>query len=185
MINLLADEYKDDIRAARVNVILVRYIAILLMAFVFLMAVLYVSYTVLQNTKKSAEAIISTNDIKADVYSETRGQVQALSSKLAETKATLDQDVSYAKVFTILGQLMPSGSVLDSLDLNETSFNGTPVPLKIYAKTNEDAVLVRQKLQTSKLFSQVNLQSTDATKGITDYPVALSLTVVFNKAGVK
>ncbi len=185
MINLLADERKDDIRAARTNVLLSRYIAILLMALAFLMGYLLISYTVLQNTKNSAEATIETNDIKADVYSDTKSQVDTLSSKLAETKTVLDQEIRFSKVITNLGQFMPAGTIIDSLDLSDATLSGAPVEIKAYATSNETAAEITPKLQTSPVVLQAGLLGTDSAAGIEGYPISVTLTVMFNKAGAK
>lgn len=185
MINLLADERKDEIRAARVNVILLRYIAIVTMGVLFLLGILFVSYKILENTQASANATIQSNDVKADVYSETKAQVDALSAKLSESKVILNQEVRYSKVLTTLGQIMPAGTVLGLVTLNESSFNGAPVELKVYAKANDGAATIRDHLQASPLFSQVSLKGTDSTNGIDGYPITVTLSVIFNRAGVR
>lgn len=185
MINLLADERKDQIRAARVNVILSRYIAIIIMAVLFLVAVLYVSYTVLQKTKSSSDAIIQSNDLKANVYSGTKAQLDTLSSKLSQTKSILNQEVSYSHVLTTLGQLMPAGTILDSLELSDGTFNGTPVEIKAYAKTEADAQAIQSHFQSSPLFSAVTLKGTDPANGTDGYPISVTLSVIFNRAGAK
>jgi len=185
MINLLADDRKEQIQAARVNVILARYGVILLLALAFLAGTLFVSYQILQNTKASADAIVESNDIKADVYSETKTEVDTLSTKLNESRAILDQEVRYSHLLTTIGQLMPAGTVIDSLDLNEQSFNGMPIEIKMYAKNNETAVAIRDQLQSAPLFTQVNLKGTDAANGISGYPISVTLSVVLNKAGVR
>ncbi len=77
MINLLPGERKAEIRAARTNVVVLRYTGILLMAVGFILGSLYVSYALLQSTMASAESQISANDVKADVYSSTKEQVDA------------------------------------------------------------------------------------------------------------
>lgn len=185
MINLLPDERKEEIRAARTNVILARYTTLIALAIVFLLGILFISHSILQSTKASADAIVEANDIKADVYSETKAQVDALSSKLSESKVLLDQEVRYSRVLTTLGQLMTPGTVLDSLTLDEAGFNGTPIDLKIYAKTDDDAATIRDRLQASPLFLQVNLKGTDSSGGITGYPVVVTISVLFNRVGIQ
>ena len=184
MINLLSDERKAEIRAARTNVIIVRYTGIIAMAIVFILSTLYVSYTVLQNTMASAETQISANDVKADIYSETKQQVDTLSAKLAEAKTILDQEIRYSRVLVNIGQQMPSGTVLGDVTLSAASFSGTPVELKAYAKSTTEAGELKTRFQASPLFSQVNLLSTDENAGIDGYPVSVSMTVVFNRAGL-
>lgn len=184
MINLLPDDRKDDIKAARANVVLLRYMTIIAFAFAFIGGAVYISYSLLQSTMASAEELVASNDIKADVYSETRQEVEELSSKLNDSKAILDQEIRYSQVLIKLGQLTPAGVILGDLTLDAASFSGTPVELQAYAKSNSEASQLQSQLQSSPLFSSVNLKSTEGDKGIDGYPVLVTLTVTLNKAGV-
>jgi len=185
MINLLPDTTKKEIRSARVNVILSRYIIIILFAFAFLMLLLAGSYVVLTQNKQSAERLVTTNDTKADVYSSTKAQVESLSTSLSQTKTILDQEVLYSNVLMNIGQLMPAGTVLNSLNLNTASFSGTPVTVKAYAKTTQNAVALREKFQSSPIFANVNFESISDTGGISGYPVSVSITLTVTKAAAQ
>lgn len=184
MINLLSNDNKDDIRAARANVFILRYTAIVLIAFLFISAALYTSYTVLGNTMRSADELIASNDVKADVYSETKQQVDALSGKLTEAKSILDQEVRYSEVLVKIGQLLPAGTVLGNLTLTSVHFSGTALDITAYAKSTEEASQVQTRFQNSPLFSNVSLKSTDTAQGIAGYPVTVSLSVTLNRAGL-
>lgn len=184
MINLLADNRKDEIKAARVNVFLIRYTAILLLAFAFISIALYVSYTVLGVTMKNAESLIASNDVKANVYSETSQEVDALSAKLNDTKYILNQEVRYSQVLVQMGQLMPKGTILGDVTLNTASFNGEPVELKAYAKSTAEAGLLQTQFQGSRLFTRVTLSSTETKEEVDGYPVSITMSVVFNRAGI-
>ena len=185
MINLLPYDAKKEIRAARLNVILSRYIIVTLLAFVFLVLLLGGSYVILTQTKNSAEQLIDVNSSKADVYSTTKAQVDSLSAGLSETKLILDKEVLYSKVLINIGQQMPPGTVLGSVTLNTASFAGTPVTLKAYAKSTDDAVALRQKFQTSAIFSNVNFDSVSGAGGIDGYPVGVSMTVTMTRLAGK
>jgi Tfp pilus assembly protein PilN len=186
MINLLPDEAKKEIRAARVNIILIRYIVVILLAFVFLVLLLAGSYVVLTQTKVSAQQTIDSNDTKAAVFSSTKAQVDALSSGLVETKSILDQEVLYSNVLMNIGQQMPAGTVIDKITLDATSFTGTPLTLKAYAKTTAAAVALREKFQSSPIFTAVNFESvSDSASGISGYPVSVSMTLTITKAATQ
>lgn len=185
MINLLATDKKAEIRAARVNVILVQYTAILLLALVFIVGIFYYSLMALQNTMASANSLVEANDIKADVYSDTRQQVATLEANLTEAKSVLDQEVRYSKLLVGIGQLLPAGTIIDSLPLDTTALNGAPVQIKAYAKTNTEAVALQERLKSSPLFSSISVQATSESDGISGYPVSITMSVVFNKAGVQ
>lgn len=183
MINLLADNLKSEIKAARVNVITLRYIWLMLLAATFIGVVFWVTYSSLSQTEANAEKIISSNDIKASVYSDTRQQVQALSSQLSETRTVLDQEFRFSKLLVDIGQILPSGTILDSLPLDTTKSQTSPTQLKVFAKTAADAVTLQEKLKSSSLFSSLSIQSTSESGGISGYPVVITMTVSFNKAG--
>jgi cell division protein FtsB len=181
MINLMPDERKKEIRSARVNVILGRYIIVILFAFAFLVLLLVGSYVVLTQTKQSAQRLIDANSTRADTYSTTKAQVDALSTSLADTKSILNQEVLYSNVLIHIGQQMPAGTVLGGITLNAASFAGTPVTVKAYAKTNNDVVALRQKFQGTPLFTAVNFDSVSDTGGIDGYPVSVSITLTVTR----
>lgn len=184
MINLLSDERKAAIRAARSNIIILRYMAIVALAFAFIAGAVYISYSLLQSTMSSAEERVAANDVKADVYKETKQQVDELSIKLNDAKVIADEEVLYSQVLIKMGQLVPIGAVLGDLSLDSSHFTGTPVQITAYAKTMAEATQLQSNFQGSPLFTQVTLNSTENDKGTDDYPVYISLTATFNKAGL-
>lgn len=184
MINLLPTKRKDALRAARANIFLSRYIGIVLLAIVFLMGVLVVSYSILMQTDQNIQSRIDDSDVKAGVYDDTRQKVTALSDQLEDARVLLDQETSYASILTTLGQLMPAGTVLETLTLNNETLSGTPTEIIAYAKTDSDAALIQQNMQSSPLFSQVSLSGTDTAGGIADYPIKVTLSVTFNRSGM-
>lgn len=184
MINLLPNGKKDDILAARANVILSRYIGIIVIAITFILAIFAASESVLNRTMETAQSRIDANSVKADVYSNTQQEVDALSSKLSETKTLLNGDVRYSKVLTEIGRLTPAGVIIKQITLNDAAFNGTPLKITAYARSTAEASTLQTQLQTSPLFSQVSLQQTDTSNGISGYPVTISLNVSLNKGGL-
>jgi len=186
MINLLPIDKKAEIRAARTNLMLVRYIAVLVLATSFILGSMYVTYTVLGLTKSSSEKIIASNDVKAGVYSTTESQVAALSASLAQTKTLLDQEVRYSKVFVNIAQLMPSGAVFGKLDLSSASFSGAPTNAKVYAKTSAEAVTLRQNFEKSTLFSGVSFQTiVESGSSVDGYPVSVDMTFTINRTAAQ
>ena len=182
MINLMPYDAKKEIRSARMNVVLTRYIAVILLAFGFLVLLLAGSYFVLTQTKLSAEQLIQTNDTKADVYTTTKAQVDGLATSLSDAKTILDQEVLYSKVLMNIGQQMPAGTVIENITLDAASFTGTPATIKAFAKNTNDAVALREKFQNSPIFSNVNFNSVSESAGIPGYPVSVSMTLIVTKA---
>lgn len=182
MINLMPDDLKKELRAARVNVLLIRYMGVILAAFGFLVFILFGSFFLLSQTQASSQALIDANDTKADVYSSTKTQVNELSTQLSEAKGILDAEILFSHVLTNLGQQMTAGTIIDKVTLSKDSFSGTPVTLKIYAKTTNDAVALRDRFQSSTFFTNVSFQTiSDTAGGITGYPISATMTLTLDR----
>lgn len=185
MINLLPEDRKSDIRAARVNIILATYAGITLMAAVFLVTVLFISYTVLQSTKTSADAIVSDNDLKTSVYSSTQAKVEDLRSTLSQTQDTISNEVRFSKVLTSLGSIMPQGAIINSLNLNDSSFNGSQTTINITTKDENTANESINDFKASPMFLSVEAGTIEQSGDTAGYPVSVNLTVIFNRETVK
>lgn len=177
MINLLPDETKKQLRAARTNVILARYTFIVLLAAAFLGIVLAGSYVLLTQTRSSAQELIAANDTKAEVFSETQQQISVLSSDLSEARIILDQQKSYASVLRALGQSMTAGTVIDEVELTPQSFTGAPISVTLYATSSEATVALGESLRSSGVFSNINIESVSEQGGIEGYPVSATITM--------
>lgn len=185
MINLLSTEHKSNIRSARSNVLLSRYISIILLAIVFLLAVLYVSYTILEQTKASAESRVASNNLEVGEYGETKGQIDDLSARLNDAKLQLNQEVDYAAVLTAIGQSMPADTILENLKLDTAVFaSPTPVEIIAYAKTEESTALIAPSLQKSMVFVSVTAGPPEQSTDVTGYPVKLTLSATFKQGGI-
>lgn len=182
MINLMPTDEKRQLSAARINTILVRYMIVVVLAGLFAGLVLAGSLFLLTQTRDSAKSLIEANDTKASAYSSTQAELSALSTNLTDAKSVLDQQTSYAKTLRRIGEVMPAGTVLDSLNLSANSLSeGAPMTLKIYAKDNQSAVAARSQFESSSFFSSVSLDSVSETGGINDYPASATLTLTLNR----
>lgn len=181
MINLLPDDAKVEIHAARTNVTLVKYIFVLGLGAVFLCLISVAVYFVLMNTQAAAEATVAENASKSTAYSSVQAQSNSLKASLAIAKTILDKEVDYTKVLTGIARVMPAGVVLDTLSLSPTTL-GTPITLQAYAKTNSDALALKDSFKKSPLFSSVTLVSLASSTGQANgYPISVSLSLIINK----
>ncbi len=184
MINLLPEESKKEIRAARTNVLLFRYIVVLIFGVVFLGLISSGVYFVLNNTQADAEQLINASKTKSAAYTSVSVQGAALRSGLSSAKTILDQEIVYTKILTTIASLMPSGVVLDSINLSPSIF-GSPTNMQFYTKTTSEALSLKDKIQTSPLFSNVSFQTLSSNSQTTDYPVSATLSVTINKGAAK
>lgn len=181
MINLLPDSHKKEIRAARNNVILLRYNFLLLCVAGFLLAASLVVYAVLFTTKNIAEATSESNTQKAAEYSETIKKAEEYRKNLETAAKILDNEIIYTDRVFAITELLPAGVVLDNINLSAQTF-GTQTIIQAYARDYKAAIEFKEKFN-SPLFSNVHFQSVSASATDTrpGYPINVSLSVTVNK----
>lgn len=177
----MPDNAKKEIRSARMNVILMRYIFVIIFAFGFLVLLLAGSYVVLTQTKISATQVAGSSDTKSEAYTTTKAQVDALNSGLLEARSVIAQEMRYSTILTSIGQRMPTGTVVGSMILGASSPSGTPITLKAYAKTTNEITALKNAFQSSSQFINVTVDPNSETKGIEGYPIGASLTLTVRK----
>lgn len=180
MINLLPYENKKQIRAGRMNIILIRFIVILGMAMGFLVLACGASYLVL-NVIKDSDRQVVTVKAKTKSTNSIQQQADAFRNNLINVKSMLDNEITYSDVLSGLGATLPKGAILDSLSLNETSFS-TTYSLTILAKSNDQLQQIDNNFKSSQYFSNYKLVTSSATPdGSTDYPVKISTSITINR----
>lgn len=182
MINLMPDTAKQQLRAARTNTILFRYILVILGSALFLALIAWGAFFLLSQIKDTSQRLIDANDSKTAVFDQTKAQIESLSADLNEVKGILDQEILYSKVMVNIAQQMPANTVLDKLTLDADSFSGKPITLKAYGKSNEDIVQLRNRFQSSSHFRNVNFQNVTENDGIAGYPVSVTMTLTLNRS---
>ncbi len=180
MINLMPSDEKRQIRAGRVNVILMRYIIISVCTFVFLLMAIGFAYYILTSVKQSADNLLSNSHTQALATSNASTQLRQFQNSLGQAQYSFSTDLNYTNALSRIAALMPSGVVLSSLSLDATSF-GTPTTIQAIAKTNAGISDFQAKLQSSPYFSGVSLESITSTSGDPAYPVSASIAATINR----
>lgn len=186
MINLLSDESKKDIRAAKTNAILLNYMLVLGFGVLFLGFICTGVYIILTNTQASAEKLIVDNAARDSSQGAVQAQSAALRASLSTAKGIFDQEVIYSQFITNLTNLMPSGVVLNTLSISAATF-GTPTTLQFFARTTEDALALKIKLEGSPYFSNISFQSLSNTNNgqSSAYPVSATVALTISKSIAK
>jgi Tfp pilus assembly protein PilN len=176
MINLLPYDIKRQTKAARVNIILVRYIFILGISAGFLVIACLVTYFFINNSSlfvKPAVANTSSSNIQAEATS--------MKTDFATAKSILDQQVPYSKVITAIANVLPAGTKLDSLSINDGSFGAT-INLSVSALTSESETTLKTSLSSSQYFSGYRLISTTSNPDLTSkYQFVFNISIIINK----
>lgn len=178
MINLLPLEDKKQIKAARTNVLLLRYNILLGGCIIFIAFAVAISYVFLLTAKQNAEVTITDNAQKEGSYSEVKSRAESFRAQLSNSKAILDGQISYAKAAVAIANLLPNGTTLNDLKLDETSFI-TPLVLTVNIQGEEAAARLLANFQSSPLFTNVTKGKISIGQG--GYPYVMEMTVSMSK----
>lgn len=185
MINLLPPDQLRELRAARANTLLLRYNIFLVGILVFVVLALIVVYFYLTTIQSAAETTKRDNDAKVTSYAHINTEATAFRSDLANAKSILDKEATYSKTVLMIASQLPSGVVLDTLNLDASTF-GTPTVLALKARDQNAALAAKEAFQKSPLFSDVHFTSLSTSKGSSDnYSVVANLSVVISKDAAK
>lgn len=159
MINIINPEQKRSIRAARINVVLVRY-AVMLVSLALLIGLIYaIGFWLINEERRAINEKLASQSEQSRAYASVEREAEAFRKNLTIAKNILGKETSYSTFLTTLAGDMPSGAVLVNLSLGSTT---TPQKgLTIDARTNSYAKVLELKtrLEESELFENVSIVS--------------------------
>lgn len=185
MINLLPPEYKKELRAARINVVLRRYILFQIIAIGLLAAMIGATFFVITMIKAGAEEEITSNQTRASSYAGVEAEAKLFQSNLSTAKTILDNEVRYTAVILAIAKNIPSGVVMSDLNLDSKTF-GQPTSLTAKSKTYDGALQLKKSFEESALFTNVRLETVAASDDEKSaYPINIQINVTIQKEVAK
>lgn len=183
MINLLPDETKKQIVAARININLAKYLVFTLFSAAFLGLVCVVTYFIAINNKSTTTNTATTNVNQSDSanYDAAKTILNKQISSFTAAKNIVNQQVSYSSIITTIASALPDGVILSNLSI-ENSKLGTPTTLQLKAKSANLEQKIKENFQNTPMFSSVSIQSSKLDSGDSSgYPTSIDLSIVINK----
>lgn len=182
MINLLPPAAKKDLFAGRTNTIIVRYFWIVFILFALLAAISGLTYFVLSTEHASQLRERDASSLQIAQNKSLQERQQKFTKNLSIAKVILDKQTHYSKVLLNIAKIMPAGTVLNNITLDQSAY-GSPIEIQLSAKTEADALNLKTAFQESSLFSNVQFKSItiDSTAGAI-YPVSFQIQAVINRA---
>jgi len=181
MINLLPNEVKKQMRAARTNVTLLKYLFLLGCASAFLLLACSTSYVFIIANKPKVESNIKTDQTESVAYDAAKTQLNSFTTSFLNAKSILDQQVSYSNIITEIGAALPSGAIIENLSIVGSNLD-SPISLQVKAKSADDASKIKDNLQKSAFFKDPSIQSVAAGQdNASDYSVTIIIKLTINK----
>jgi hypothetical protein len=178
MINLLPNQDKQEIQAARTNIILVNYIIFVVIAIMFL-AVSYIStYSLLDSIKKSSEnSIRNSNSTNSSLN---------VGVSIATAKGIFNRQLPYSDIIMGIGKSLPFGVEVDRISLNNDNLLTSPLQIDFRAISLRATPELVANLQKSPMFYEPSCRPAILSEGNSpNYPVLIPCTMqVHRKANL-
>ncbi|MCA9309075.1 hypothetical protein KC973_01745, partial [Candidatus Saccharibacteria bacterium] len=136
MINLLPPQKLANIRIARGNTTLRRYLELLLALLAVIIAALVSSYYFLGAQKANQQSIVDTEMARVAELEPVQKQAEQLSATINTIASLSSRDVTFSNLLVQIGGLMPEGSVLTGLQFSTEDYDS---PLIISAQIESEA----------------------------------------------
>lgn len=180
MINLLSDDQRKDITYARRNTTLLHWaiaIVLAIVGLVFFVGAGYF-YVVDAGNKYAKEVEAKQAYLQSQQLGETEQTIQDLSNNLKLILQVLSEEILFSKLLRHIGAVMPSGSVLSSIELTELEGG---IDLVAATKDYDTGTQVQVNLQddTNKLFDKVDIVSITCGGSDPEYPCLVTLRAKF------
>ncbi|HWZ66160.1 MAG TPA: hypothetical protein VNX65_05230 [Patescibacteria group bacterium] len=191
MINLIAPETKRQLRAARINAILVNYCLMMLVTAGLLASIYGTGFLITSQERSKANILLKQGEQASASYASTKIAANNFKNDLKQAQTILTNQISMYDLLTRIASMVPSEVILSNLSLGTTSFN-TPLSISAKAKTYDKGIKLKNNLAASNLFSSVSI--TNITTNVIDpkqdpigaaYPVIVNLSAQFSSQFIK
>jgi hypothetical protein len=189
VINLLPPETKKQVRAARMNVVLVNYCMLICLTALCLAGVFGVGFWADMNDHSVAQAAKDESTNAASEYSATRSAAESFAKNLDTAKTILASNVSFSQLILDIAKVVPSGVILNNLSLGTSAANA-PIDINGRAISSSAAVSLKNSLEASPIFENVSITNinridlsvvTDPDPLVVKYQYIVSLKAQFSK----
>ena len=195
MINLLTPIQKEEIKAARLNVQLRKYVLLSSFVAIGIFAVYGVGFYFVINEKDRAQQQLNQDEAAVVRYQTVQKEAKAYKANLTIANKVLSSGMSYSTFITNAALALPGGSILTDLSLN--NLGGSTVgtapgsgAITLHARTTSYGVAlqVKDSLEASDVFEKVSITdvkkaeiNAESTAREKKYPFTLNVSVTVTK----
>ncbi len=199
MINLLSPVQKEEIKAARLNVQLRKYVLLSSFVAVAIIAVYGIGFYFVINEKDKAQQQLSQDESAVVRYQSVQKDAKAYKTNLTIANKVLTSGQSYSTFLTSVAQALPGGSILTDLTMNDlggptvaTAAGAGAITLHARTTSYGGALQVKDSLEASDVFENVSITdvkraeiTAESTALEKKYPFTLNVSVDIPKQKAK
>lgn len=156
MINLLPPQTRTNLRIARSNTVLLRYVELLTIVLLITITAYVAGQYFLSTQQRNVQSVVDVNAKTASKLEESQKEAEQLSSAINIISGLLSREISFSQMLEQTSALLPQGSVLTGLQF---SIEDLKSPLVITAQVDSEAkaAILLKNLQASDLFEDTQL----------------------------
>lgn len=158
MINLLPMESKQEIKAARFNVLLLRYLLFLFVSFLFMVVIIGTGYYLIHLQQQATEKKSSSLNETSAEYKDTKQKAENFANNLNIASSILKNEVIYSDLVVNITKTLPAGTVLTDFNITTQNF-GKPLVISARTKSQEGGLLLKEHLEKSVYFENVSIST--------------------------
>ena len=192
MITLLPYKIRENLKLAKRNSVLTKYIALLLAVGLFL-GLYYVGMKFqINNIKESNESQIvyaaKKDQARVDKENAAKAEATSINSALSTAKNSFSHP-SYFKLLTALANSMPNGSIIKTLSISNSTMK-SPIQLQVLLKSNDAVSGLKEGFaRNNEIFTKVSVDSVtsnnDSGEENPRYPTTATVNITINTEALK
>ncbi len=157
MINLLPPQQKQAIKFGRINLILVQYIAVAVITIIALAGIIILGDNKLSNVQNQLRTEVKDGQAEVESLKGYHEEAREIASQIDTLSKLFANEVKFSELLTSIGGVMPTGSSLTQLSLNED--RSLPINLTAQVVNEGTAAVLRKNLEESDIFSKADIVS--------------------------
>lgn len=179
MINLLSGEAKKELKSARRNVVLRKYVFTVFFLMFVIAGSYAVGYGLMFAQESSYKQQIAEYAPQKASYRETIREATEYNKNLSIAKSILSNELAYSSFTTLIARTLPKSVVLVGVNITTKDLE-KPIELNFAAKSYNDVLATKDAFENSPYFSDTKIRSTNKLpQG--SYPYQFSMIFTFDK----
>lgn len=158
MINLLSQESKDELKAARRNIIFRKYVFTLLFLAVVITGSYGVGYGILLSQESTYKQQIAEFEPQKAAYSDTIKSANEYNKNLLVAKSILQNELAYSSFTTMFAKTTPPSVIATGLIVKANVLT-KPIEFNFSAKTYEGILATKDSFEKSPYFKDVKIRA--------------------------
>lgn len=163
MINLLPPQKLANIRIARGNTVLRRYIELMLLSLAIIITAFVVANYFLNVQQANVQKIIDEDQKTLSKLEPVQKEAEQLSGTVNTIAGLLTRDVKFSTLLEQIGGIMPNGAVLTGIQYSTDDLKA-PLVISSEVEDEQTAAVLLNNINASDLFASAEIQSINSVQ---------------------